>query len=307
MRAHALQTGDRGQELVAEMALGHDRWIDGAYGDAERHFDRALALYDPVQHRGLALIYGQDPKVSIMPSYAEALWFMGQPERSLAMAEEGLAWGRELNHANSLAIAYIFFILLRHDRGERDAIDELWRPLLALSERHGLPVQVAYAGVVQCWAVGDVEGAKRHLALLESTGTELGLSFYRSVVAEAEAERGDLDAALARIDACRRRAEEVGETYYLAEILRLQSRFALATGAGVEAQAEAWLRRAIEVAAGQGTKMSELRAATELARLLGRRGDAAGARALIEPRLAGLTEGLDTAPLVEARELLATL
>jgi len=220
---------------------------------------------------------------------------------------ESLAWARELNHANSLALAYIFFILLRHDRGERAAIDELWEPLVALSERHGMPVQVAYAGVVRCWAAGDLDGAKRHLALLESTGTELGLSFYRSVVAEVEAERGELDAALARIDDCRRHAEEVGETYYLAELLRLQGRFALARDPGAGDQAEAWFRRAIEVAAGQGARMLELRAATELARLLIRRGDAAGVRQLLAPRLAGFTEGLDTAPLAEARDILATL
>ena len=229
------------QEVMAEAAVGHTRWIDGDYHDAGRHFDRVLALYAPAAHRGHAFVYGHDSKVWAGISYAEALWFMGQPDRSLALAEDSLAWARELNHANSLAIAYIFAILLRHDRGERAAIDELWRPLLALSERHGLPVQVAYAGVVHCWAVGDVDGAKRHLALLESTGTELGLSFYRSVVAEAEAERGELDAALARIDDCRRRAEEVGERYYLAELLRLQGRFALASGAGGAAEAEAGL------------------------------------------------------------------
>ncbi|HWU91209.1 MAG TPA: TOMM system kinase/cyclase fusion protein [Kofleriaceae bacterium] len=303
--AHATSIGDRSQEVMAEAAVGHTRWIDGDYREAGRHFDRALELYAPVEHRGHAYVYGHDSKVWAGISYAEALWFLGQPDRSLALAEESLAWARELNHANSLAIAYIFAILLRHDRGERAAIDELWRPLLALSERHGLPVQVAYAGVVHCWAVGDVDGAKRHLALLETTGTELGLSFYRSVVAEAEAERGELDAALARIDDCRRRAEEVGERYYLAELLRLQGRFLLARDAGAGAEAEALFRRAIEVAAEQGTKMSELRAAIELARLVSGRGDAAGARELIAPRLAWFTEGVETAPLVEARGLLA--
>ncbi len=305
--AHALQAGDRSGEVMAEAAMGHARWIDGDYPEAQRHFERVLALYTPAEHRGHAFVYGHDSRVWAGISYAEALWFLGQPDHSLAVARDSLAWARELNHANSLAIAYIFMILLHHDRGERAAIDELWRPLLELSERHGLPVQVAYAGVVRCWAVGDVEGAKRHLAVLESTGTELGLSFYRSVVAEAEAERGELAAALARIDDCRRRAEEVGERYYLAELLRLQGRFALAAGAAAGDQAETWFRRAIEVAAGQGTKMSELRAAIELARLRIQRGDAAGARELVAPRLAWFTEGLETAPLVEARDLLATL
>ncbi|HSK04681.1 MAG TPA: TOMM system kinase/cyclase fusion protein [Kofleriaceae bacterium] len=305
--AHAVEAGDPSGQVMAEAAVGHTRWIDGDYREAQHHFERVLATYAPAEHRGQAFVYGHDSRVWAGISYAEALWFMGQPDRSLAVARDSLAWARELNHANSLAIAHIFMILLHHDRGEREAIDELWRPLLELSERHGLPVQVAYAGVVRCWAVGDVEGAKRHLALLESTGTELGLSYYRSVVAEAEAERGELEAAIARIADCRRRAEEVGERYYLAELLRLQGRFALDAGAAAGEQAEPWFRRAIEVAAGQGTKMLELRAAIELARLRIHGGDAAGARELLAPRVAGFTEGLETAPLVEARKLLALL
>ncbi len=305
--AHARQVDDQSELVMALAAVGHSRWIAGDYAVAAEHFDQVLALYDPAVHGGHAYVYGHDSKIWAGISYAEALWFMGQPDRSLALAQDIIAWGRQLNHAPSLAIAYIFFILLRHDRGERGAIDELWKPLLDLSERHGLPIHVAYAGVVRCWAVGDLAGAKQHLALLETTGTELGLSFYRAVVAEAEAEAGDLDAALARIDDCRRRAEDVGELYYLPELLRLQGRFTLARDPGADEAAERTFRRGLELAAAQGTKLSELRCAVELARLWAGRGDSAGARELVEPRLAAIKDGFETAPLVEARDLLATL
>jgi TOMM system kinase/cyclase fusion protein len=306
MLAHARDTGDASQAVMAEAALGHCRWIAGRYREAQEHFERLLATYDPVAHRGHAYVYGHDSKVWAGISYAEALWFMGWPERSLELAETILSWARELRHANTLAVAYIFFILLRHDRDERDAIEPLWSALLELSSRHGLPVHVAYAGVVRCWAIGDVDGAKQHLGLLETTGTELGLSFYRAVVAEAEAEHGQLDAALARIEECRARAQEVGEAYYLAEVLRLKGSF-LRRRAGSGAEAETCLRRAIAVAQEQGTKMSELRAALELAAALRERGALDEARLLLEPFVGAFQEGHRSAPLRQLGELLADL
>jgi TOMM system kinase/cyclase fusion protein len=305
--AHARDTNDGSAEVMALAALGHTRWIDGDYALAGEHWDRTLATYDVAVHGAHAYSYGHDSRMWAGISYCEALWFMGQPARSLQLAEDTLAWARQLNHAPSLAIAYIFFILLRHDRGERAPIEELWRPLCELSQRHGLPIHVAYAGVVRSWAVGDLDAAKQHLGLLEMTGTELGLSFYRSVVAEAEAEQGQLDAAIARIRDCRRAAEDVGEKYYLAELLRLEGRFLLARDRADAGQAETLFRRGLEVAEGQGTRLLELRCAVELARLLDGRGERDEARALLAPRLAAITDGLDTTPLAEARDLLATL
>lgn len=307
MLAHAREHGDVSQAVMAEAALGHNRWIAGDYRAASAHWDRMLAAYDPAAHRGHAYLYGHDSRAWAGISYAEALWFMGQPERSLALAESSLAWAKELGHANTLAVAYIFFILLRHDRGERDAIEPLWKALLELSDRHGLPIHVAYAGVVRCWAVGDVEGAKQHLALLETTGTELGLSFYRACVAEAEAEQGQLDAAIARITALQAEAEAVGERYYLAEVLRLRGRFVAGRDGAALDEAEALFRQAIAIAREQGTRMCELRAALELGKLLLRRGARDQARDLLAPLVADFTEGQDTAPLVKARELLAAL
>ncbi len=308
--AHAHQTGDGSARVMAEAAVGHTRWIASDYATAAAHFDQVLALYDPAVHGDHAYVYGHDSKIWAGISYAEALWFVGQPDRSLALAEEILAWARQLNHAPSLAIAYIFFILLRHDRGERDRIDELWTPLLELSERHGLPIHVAYAGVVRCWAIGDVEGAKQHLALLETTGTELGLSFYRAAVAEVEADHGHHAAAVARVVDCRERAEAVGERYYLPELLRLEGQFRLGerpSPPGAEAAAEACFGRALAVATELGTPTQALRAAVALARLLDGRGERARAREVLAPRLVGFDQGFETAPLAEARDLLAAL
>jgi predicted ATPase len=74
-----------------------------------------------------------------------------------------------------------------------------------------------------------------------------------------------------------------------------------------QAEAEAWLRRALDVARHQEAKALELRAAMSLARLWQQQGKRAAAHALLAPVYSWFTEGFDTADLQEARALLDAL
>ena len=78
----------------------------------------------------------------------------------------------------------------------------------------------------------------------------------------------------------------------------------LVEGSKGMAQAEAGLLHTIEVAKVQGTKYTELRAATRLAGLWRDQGRIEEARALLQPIVAGFTEGIDTLPLLESKALL---
>ena len=72
-------------------------------------------------------------------------------------------------------------------------------------------------------------------------------------------------------------------------------------------EAEATIRRAIEVARAANARWLELRAATSLARLRAERGERRQARDLLAPVFGWFTEGLDTPDLGEARALLDAL
>jgi predicted ATPase len=72
-------------------------------------------------------------------------------------------------------------------------------------------------------------------------------------------------------------------------------------------EAEACFRRAIAVAQGQQAKSWELRATTNLARLLRAQGRAAEGRAALAAIYGWFTEGFDTPDLIEARSLLHDL
>ena len=65
--------------------------------------------------------------------------------------------------------------------------------------------------------------------------------------------------------------------------------------------------QAIRIAQAQQAKSFELRAATNMARLLGEQGRRAEARDLLAPVYGWFTEGFDTADLKEGRMLLGRL
>ena len=94
---------------------------------------------------------------------------------------------------------------------------------------------------------------------------------------------------------------------YEAEVHRLKGELLLELPAPDQAEAEAALLGALEVARRQGAKSWELRAATSLARLRQQQGRSKEARALLGPVFDWFTEGFDTQDLRQARTLLDEL
>ena len=115
------------------------------------------------------------------------------------------------------------------------------------------------------------------------------------------------DEALVTIEEALAVIEETGERFLEAEVYRTKGELLLAKGASNVVLAEQAFRDAIEVARLQKAKSWELRAATNLARLLRdtNRGDEA--RAMLAEIYNWFTEGFDTADLKDAKALLDEL
>jgi predicted ATPase len=101
--------------------------------------------------------------------------------------------------------------------------------------------------------------------------------------------------------------EQHEERVWEAEVYRLRGVLLLRQPGTPQAEAEAWLQRALDVARRQEAKALELRAAMSLSRLWQQQGKRAEAHALLAPIYRWFTEGFDTADLQEARALLDVL
>ena len=145
---------------------------------------------------------------------------------------------------------------------------------------------------------------KRGLAAYRSTGAQLFLPYFLSLLARACLKTGQPSEGLRVIGEALERVRTTGERVWEPELVRLEGELRLAAAPADVADARGSFRRAMEIARQQSARSWELRAAVSLARVL----VAEGRRQEADRTVAGIyewfTEGFDTADLKAARALL---
>ena len=127
------------------------------------------------------------------------------------------------------------------------------------------------------------------------------------MLAEVSAHLGHPEDGLQALVEAHTLMEQHEERWWEAEVCRLRGVLLLRQPGTQQAEAEAWLQRALDVARRQEAKSLELRAAMSLSRLWQQQGKQAEAHKLLAPIYGWFTEGFDTADLQEAKALLDAL
>jgi predicted ATPase len=147
------------------------------------------------------------------------------------------------------------------------------------------------------------EGSEAALA----SGSEQWRPYYLVLLAEATGTAGQPEDGLRLLAEARDVMARTDERFYEAELYRLTGVLHLAQAPAAQAEAEANMRHALDVARHQDAKSLELRAAMSLSRLWQQQGKRAEARELLAAIYGWFTEGFDTADLQEAKALLERL
>jgi predicted ATPase len=158
--------------------------------------------------------------------------------------------------------------------------------------------------------LGDPSGLEdvgSGLTLLSDAGSRSGTSSALATLAEAHHAVGDTQAALGTVDAALKLSGETGESYWDAELMRLQAVFMLAADPRAGARAEDLLRTALADATERGAAALALRAATTLARRLAAQGRGDAALPAVVAALSAIDGGEDTADVREAHVLIDSL
>ena len=88
--------------MVGHRLMGTSLLFTGDIAQGRTHLDRAIALYDPAEHRPLATRFGHEIRVSILSYRSWALWMLGYPEAARRDAEQALRDAREIGQAATL-------------------------------------------------------------------------------------------------------------------------------------------------------------------------------------------------------------
>ena len=302
----ARQHGDPGLQVEADLILGPALAFSGDYRAGLDHLDRAIELFDPELHGRTPFRVGPNPGVAARAVSGLVHWIFGYPDTAVRRAGEALELGEKLGQPYSLAYAAFHVGLLELWRGRLEPAAEQAHYVLRIAEEHDYRVWKAVALVLQGVTTAGLGGAEEGLAL-----TEHGASLYENLTtppvfwsqilglqAQAFALAGRPADALAPLD---RAVDLVPEGSWESAARTFQRADALAA-LGDREKAEIWLRGALDEAVAAGARMTELQAATALARLgeASGRPDTANLRRVFDT----FTEGFETPQLLAARAAL---
>jgi class 3 adenylate cyclase/predicted ATPase len=304
-----------GPLLVGHRILATSLIYGGDFRAALAHFETAISLYRPDEHRDDTFRYGQDLGVSAFVQLSWALWHRGYPDQSARAADRALALSRQLGHAHTLAYALALAGVAPVFARDVATVHARSNDCVALATEHGFAQWAAFGRILQGWAdarqghaTAGIARIRDGIAAAEATGSRVTAPLFLTLLAEALALAGKIEEALAALDDALAKATASGERGWDAEIHRLRGEH---TGRRLPhpdpAKAEDLFRTALAIAREQGTRGYELRAATSLARMWREQGRRGEALELLAPLYDWFTEGFDTADLKDARALLDEL
>jgi class 3 adenylate cyclase/tetratricopeptide (TPR) repeat protein len=295
--------------MIGHRLMGTTQMFIGNIAQGRAHFDQAIALYDPAQHRSLATRFGQDIGVTILSYRSWALWFLGYPDAAMADIDHAVKDARDNGQAVTLMYALGHAMIPNTFCGNYVSAAAQARELIALAEEKNAVVWRLIGTMHQGWLLTLTGKPSNTIQILPSAITEYRstrstnwMPLRLSYLAIAYAELRRFEEAWRCILEAMATVETTKERWCEAEVNRTAGEIALREPN--EAKAEACFERAIAIARQQQAKSWELRASMSMARLWRDQGKRRQAHDLLAPVYGWFTEGFDTLDLKQAKALL---
>ncbi len=312
--AIAEETGDVGLRLEAHHAAWGPYYFIGEFEKAMAHMRAGLALYDRQAHEALSVEYGvHDACACALYESALASWSMGLLDQAQAWLARAVAHAQTLtmpaNIADAQAYAGLLYHLLRDPQHTQAAAERA----LAISMEKGYPYTRFLGAVALGWSLAmqgnTAEGvalAQQGMAASIEFGQRLHHSQLAAMLAEAYILAGHPVEALDVVEEAIAAFRDYRDHLCAPDLWLLKGEALDRLGAPGD-EIEACYGAGLALARQLGARVSELRAATRLARFQQRHGHATAGRKIIQPVVAWFSEGRDSVDLHTAYSLLKEL
>jgi class 3 adenylate cyclase/predicted ATPase len=298
---------------VGHWMVGMTHFMAGELMSAREHLEQAVTRYDPERDRMLRYRFGQDPGVAAMFQLAMVLFLLGDVARARTVADDGLAVALETNHVPTIACGYGCHCLFSGMGYNEARSEQSAAGLFELSREHDLrSIWMGIGTFFHGWM--DCLDNNRQVGLARMRDgvayfRERGFALYRTLLcvrlAMTEAAAGEVQAALATLDAALADCERTGHRWYQAEVYRAQADILLVRQTAVDLPVvEALYMRAAAVAREAGARVLQLRAALGLARLHYADGDNRAVESQLAPIVAAFELDVELPEVLEATRLL---
>lgn len=302
------QRKDSAGLVLGHSASGQSLLLAGGFAESRPHLEELLAIYDPISHGALVHRTGSHPLMT-QAFLGLALFCLGFPDQAIARTNAAVADARRLAHPTSLAVSLAIGSLHLSLAGDYAALDQRADELTVLAIEQGLPFYHAWGTIYRGYATvknGDVANGllllRGGVAAYRATGSVMWLPHFTALLAAGNEVAGEIEEAVASLDAALRIVESTGERWFAAELNRHKGRLLLRQGHSEAA--EALYSKALRIAREQDARLWELRAAAGFARLRREQGRHAEAHDILASVHGWFTEGFDTPDLREAKAAL---
>jgi len=318
MRAYAAafqrDVEDSGSAFLAAVAHrvhGLTKFFTGDYVGARIDLEQAVAMSDPALEGELAIGFNGDPRVMAMGYLACVLWSLGEVEQARLVAEDLTLRIEQLPQLVSVAFGRVNLALFEMIRGDFERTALHLRALTEIDRKHELPKMRIYLMPHEGWIAwqrGDRDDGLQRMRLGVSGLAEVKYicfdGLFKSKLAEAEAESGNIDAALSAIDSAIALADRTGQRNFDAAVHRTRGEILRGRD---PAAAEAAFLAAIAIAQQQKARSFELLAALSLAKLYQSTKRPTEAHHVLGPALDGFSPTPEFPEIAAAQALLSEL
>ncbi len=323
--AIALARGDDTLELLGRVQLALARNYLGESKASLDHSLRAIEIYDPDRHRGIAQRFGTDHGVAAHIFAGWGCLIQGYLDEGLTHMNDGVALAEALDQPFQVVFALSFRATGHWERGESAETLEDAERARALAQEQGFEwwglVSALWEVAERLARTGDASELPELLdiaARAAASGNRGGSTSVIARVAEGARAAGDDATAALLVDMALEASVETDQPWWDASLHRMRAEILFdgaeaATDAETQdteallQQAEGEWRRALALADERGHPVHGLRAAVGYAKYLRQRGRAGEATPMLRERLRRCPEGATTPVLVAAAGVLADL
>lgn len=228
MTTVARQSGSRVAWLVTNMMHAQLCLYSGRPTEVPAHVEQVQHRYTDPADRSLMALYTTDLLLVARVHGIHARWILGETPDLAAAYDALVEQARVLQHPYSLAWVWSWGAMVWLYEGADDRLAACAGQALELANAHGFAYLQGMARFQLGWCAvrrgeGDAGVAAMQAALVDfqATGAGIVVPFFQTVLAEALAEQGQLEAALALVQQALARTEAGGERWHEAECRRM--------------------------------------------------------------------------------------
>jgi class 3 adenylate cyclase/predicted ATPase len=178
-----------------------------------------------------------DPWVTCHAYHAWTQWLQGNTADAEASSLRAMSLADSLGHPFTVALSLSFDSWLRQFMGDPQGVRRQAERALNLSREQGFAFWIGWARIMVGWAdatLGDPDGGmaamRDGLEEWRSVGSELGTTYFLSLIAETTARQGRVEEALLLLADADALVTRTGEEWWQPELYRLRGELLYASG-----------------------------------------------------------------------------